>query len=53
MNFSDYEQKLLDTKPRLLTDQEKVIRKRCIRRIEYQKIKEQIKIDRKINKSKN
>lgn len=47
MKFSEYEQKLLDTKPRFLSDKERVIRKRCIRKIEYQKIKNQIKIDRK------
>jgi len=47
MNFSEYEQKLLATKPRLLSDEERVIRRKCIRKIEYQKIKNQIKIDRK------
>jgi len=47
MNFTDYEKKLLDTKPRNLSDEEKVIRRSCIRKIEYQKIKEQIKKDRK------
>ena len=40
MNFTEYEQKLLDTKPRFLSDEEKVIRKKFIKQICYQKNKE-------------
>lgn len=48
--FSDYEIRLLSIKPKYLNDEEKKHRKKCIRRIEYQKIKQQIKKDRKENK---
>lgn len=37
MDFSEYEKKLLHTKPRFLSDKEKIIRKKCKRKIEYQK----------------
>ena len=40
MDFSEYEKKLLHTKPRFLNDKEKIIRKKCKRKIEYQKNKE-------------
>ena len=48
--FSDYQLHLLNTKPKNLNETEKVIRRRCIRRIEYLKIKQQIKIDRQLKK---
>ena len=43
MNFTEYQQKLLDTKPRFLTDEEKKIREKCKNKIKYNKNKEQKK----------
>ena len=43
MNFTEYEQKLLDTKPKFLSDKEKRIRKNCKAKIHYQKNKDKIK----------
>jgi len=56
MNFTEYEQKLLDTKPRFLTDEEKIIRKKCKTKIKnkksYQKNKEKFKESYQKNKEK-
>ena len=56
MNITEYEQKLLDTKPRFLSDEEKVIRKKCKTKIKnkksYQKNKEKFKESYQKNKEK-
>lgn len=44
--FSEYQNRLLNTKPKFLNDEEKKIRKKCRRQIEYQKIKDSIKKER-------
>lgn len=52
MNFTEYEQKLLDTKPRFLSDVEKVIRLKCKNKIKYNKNKEYHKNYREDKKEK-
>ena len=40
MNFTEYELRIMNTKPRFLNSEEKKIRRKCKRKIEYQKNKE-------------
>lgn len=42
MNLTDYELHLLNTKPRFLSDEEKVIRLKCKLKISYNKNKNKI-----------
>jgi hypothetical protein len=44
--FTDYEKNLLNTKPKFLNDDEKKLRTKCRRKIEYQKIKDSLKKER-------
>ena len=37
MNFTEYEIRIMNTKPRFLNSEEKQIRKKCKRKIEYEK----------------
>ena len=47
MNFTEYEQHLLDTKPKFLTDEDKRIRVNCKAKIKYNKNKDKILENRK------